>query len=753
MAKIDILFNDENYTIDEAQLAEATSALKNHLATVMNGTGATIILDGTTYNVDSVKLTAATNDFVSYLGTISGTGSKITVNGVEYSIDTEKLDDAINELHTVLSNMQTNGEVLNDYGFYYNRKYSLYNTEYKALPEGELGLYFRDNQTVDMYVNGVLFDTFDATYEKGTITVPVLAVFDVISTGSELSCPLGVLKLGDARIIDGDYIYTYIDLGEYRGWTANVSDITKSSYSFIRSEIDEYPVIILGETFKNCINLTVAPEIPSSVVWMIGTFCGCTRLIEAPVIPNSVVNMDGAFKGCTRLTEAPVIPNGVINMDEAFEGCTSLTGNIEIHANPTNYSHCFYDTELPIHITGSCSLATKEALAATANNKNVTFDAEEAPEGLNEYGFYYNAEYSAYNTGGNGFPEGDIGVLCRENNTADMYVNGALYQTFPVEYSENTIVVPALGLTFTVVTGGTIVACDLGAFRIGGTSLVNGDYRYILATDNDRYYWSVGVIDNTKSSYGEIKENIEGLQVKALSETFKDCTNLTTIPSIPSSISIMLGMFENCASLTTAPVINENVNVMNYLFRGCTSLTGNVEINANPSYYSNCFADTVLPITITGSCPEAKKKLLAATATNGNVTYTTDSYPIEWNTLDVINNTSVSLEGVPFVKVSSLTPNKEQMTKMSIRTSDENMAIAYNFLKYNDLGVGDNVICAVYVCEGTLNGESYYNTITVISVLASGNYSGIEVPEAGIYVVNFGTVLTGNKDIVINYEN
>lgn len=72
MAKINIIFNDKNYSVDESSLSEAIAELRQHLSTVMNGTGATITLDGTSYGIDSAKLSTATNAFVSHLGTIAG---------------------------------------------------------------------------------------------------------------------------------------------------------------------------------------------------------------------------------------------------------------------------------------------------------------------------------------------------------------------------------------------------------------------------------------------------------------------------------------------------------------------------------------------------------------------------------------------------------------------------------------------------------------------------------------------------------
>lgn len=113
MAKININFNNANYLIDESSLPAATAALKSHLSTVMNGSGAMINLGGASYNIDSAKLSAATNAFVAHLGTIAGgsggSGSKVTVNGVEYSIDPTKVSGAVAELETVLGGLNSAG--------------------------------------------------------------------------------------------------------------------------------------------------------------------------------------------------------------------------------------------------------------------------------------------------------------------------------------------------------------------------------------------------------------------------------------------------------------------------------------------------------------------------------------------------------------------------------------------------------------------------------------------------------------------
>lgn len=100
-----IKFNDKNYFIDEAALSAASTELKSHLSTVMNGTGATINFDGVAYGIDSTKLSSATTEFVAHLGTIAGSGSKVKVGGVEYGVDSAKVAEAVAAFEGVLGEL------------------------------------------------------------------------------------------------------------------------------------------------------------------------------------------------------------------------------------------------------------------------------------------------------------------------------------------------------------------------------------------------------------------------------------------------------------------------------------------------------------------------------------------------------------------------------------------------------------------------------------------------------------------------
>lgn len=136
-----------------------------------------------------------------------------------------------------------------------------------------------------------------------------------------------------------------------------------------------YAIKDMRDTFSNCTNLTVSPEIPSSVTRMEYTFSGCTGLISAPVIPNGVTSMWETFSGCTSLKTAPVIPANVEDMSATFHGCTNLTGELTINSNPTGYYNCLSGavtgTGCNLVLKGECPRDTLTAIAMTQSGTSI----------------------------------------------------------------------------------------------------------------------------------------------------------------------------------------------------------------------------------------------------------------------------------------------------------------------------------------------------------------------------------------------
>jgi hypothetical protein len=106
MSKLNISFNNTDYCLDDSKLSTANTDLHNHLSTVLNGTGATVTLGKTVYNIDSAKLFTAADKFTNYLRTISGSGIKVVIDGIEYSVDSTKIQNALSILEGTFNNLK-----------------------------------------------------------------------------------------------------------------------------------------------------------------------------------------------------------------------------------------------------------------------------------------------------------------------------------------------------------------------------------------------------------------------------------------------------------------------------------------------------------------------------------------------------------------------------------------------------------------------------------------------------------------------
>jgi len=198
------------------------------------------------------------------------------------------------------------------------------------------------------------------------------------------------------------------------------SSVRTLAYAFMEctsADFKNAPTIPEGvedmtDTYQGCINLVTPSNVPSTVTHLNGTYQGCSSLESAPdltagtslkhissifsgctslpadmsgyIIPDTVTSGYSMFEDCTQLVSAPVIPKKMTYISSIFSGCTSLTGNVTINCEPgynpsVGYNQAedvFKNTVKPIVLYGSCSDATKERLAATANNGNVTIYVE-----------------------------------------------------------------------------------------------------------------------------------------------------------------------------------------------------------------------------------------------------------------------------------------------------------------------------------------------------------------------------------------
>ena len=114
-----------------------------------------------------------------------------------------------------------------------------------------------------------------------------------------------------------------------------------------------------------------------------------------------------------------------------------------------------------------------------------------------------------------------------------------------------------------------------------------GDYKYSYNGG-----WEVSlnldVTDKNQETYGPILDEINGKYVTNMYQTFYNCSNLTTAPTIPGHVRNMHATFYNCTSLTTAPIIPESVTSLYHTFRNCSSLktyVGNTDPDGDFSNY------------------------------------------------------------------------------------------------------------------------------------------------------------------------
>lgn len=88
-------------------------------------------------------------------------------------------------------------------------------------------------------------------------------------------------------------------------------------------------------------------------------------------------------------------------------------------------------------------------------------------------------------------------------------------------------------------------------------------------------YWSAAVIDRTKQTYEQMKNEILGVPVSDTSGCFENCTNLIEVPVLSSNLTaIDFAAFNDCDSLKSIVITNNNITaIKKSAFAGCQSLT------------------------------------------------------------------------------------------------------------------------------------------------------------------------------------
>lgn len=202
----------------------------------------------------------------------------------------------------------------------------------------------------------------------------------------------------------------------YNAATKKFVEVTELPGTFLRNEeiriAPQIPstVVFMGHTFYCCTNLEKGSEIPSGVgtvendlddkeYAMLRTYSGCVKLKEAPKIlaegpeldetfancialekvtniPNTVEELYYTFMNCQKLKSIAKIPSSVKQMRSTFQGCIELTGTIVIENadNINSYDNCFAATTKEITLQGNGLLEKFNSIAATGSAGNVKVD-------------------------------------------------------------------------------------------------------------------------------------------------------------------------------------------------------------------------------------------------------------------------------------------------------------------------------------------------------------------------------------------
>ena len=630
MAKF-ISFNGEDYRIEDADLASAITKLKSHLSTVMNGTGATIELDGISYGVDSTKLTNAKNTLTTHLGSIAGDGPSIVVNGVKYTVDSTKIENVVSDLQTVFEGLRfilppglyqpgaierfnsgdgngalemlitswddmiakgtmkvKNGTVYlgvepladmpekNEYGFYFDVPYDLQGMDIVFHRDGS-GDIIQNGQVESFPAESIVYSELFAD------ALDIIGLdFTFSSDGLTANTDNGEFCLGSAPLLNGDFVFS--------------EDVTSIS----------------NEIFAN--NGVTNIIIPDSVT-SIGSsaFYNCSSLASV-TIGDSVTSIGkGAFNWCTNLTSV-TIPDSVTNIDDyTFSYCSSLTSVTIPDSVTTIGKQAFMDCDRLVSVTignGVTSIG-REAFAGCDKLVEVTNHSSlNITVGSMDYGFvaYYAIEahsgeskivnidgYLFYTYDGVNYLFGYVGNDTEP--TLPKNYNGEDYEIYKYAF-RNCSNLTSVTIPDSVISIGedAFYGCD------GLTSVIIGNGVTSIGEEAFRNCSNLKnvTIDNSATSIGSsafaycksLTSATIGNGITSIGEeAFRNCSNLKSITIPDSATSIGSYAFYQCSSLTNVTIGDSVTSIGSSAFSGCSSLTSVTIGNSVTSIDSSAFED------------------------------------------------------------------------------------------------------------------------------------------------------------------
>jgi hypothetical protein len=125
----------------------------------------------------------------------------------------------------------------------------------------------------------------------------------------------------------GDYLYIFQDEtpgAEAGGWWIKPLDKTKETYGPIETNLYGIPVTDMYQTFKDCTNMKISPDIPESVENLTETYENCISL-ESPVCVPNAYEGNLMFKNCIGFTDLSKCDINIGWYKNILDGCANIT--------------------------------------------------------------------------------------------------------------------------------------------------------------------------------------------------------------------------------------------------------------------------------------------------------------------------------------------------------------------------------------------------------------------------------------------
>lgn len=370
-----------------------------------------------------------------------------------------------------------------------------------------------------------------------------------------------------SKIQSGDYVYSYgekwnggmWEVSDQEGWGVRVLNQTKVEYEVVQLELEGKPVVNMQATYKGCVNMLVAPEIPPTVLDMSETFAGCTSLTSVRQIPASVTRLWRTFYDCYGLRGELLIDvtEGVVS-DFCFEGAVAVGNTLVIKGNAID--------------------RVKESVVSSQTTGNIIIWYPSVMVGQAvEVGDYV---YTYLNTDSWGVRVKDITKVEYGEIQTKLYGKNITDMTSTYEGCANMLVSPDVP---SKVTNMTLTYSGCSSLRVVPTIPIG---------------------------------------VTSLSRTFANCTSIEVGVVIPNTVKNGTGLYMGCTALRTASYIPATMTILNSMFNGCTSLTGDLYVDSTTMLTTEILKGAVQTpnkLWIKGGTTETVKSRILATSTTGNV--------------------------------------------------------------------------------------------------------------------------------------